>query len=116
MKEWIYKNWAVVLLIICIGVIGYVLGRNKTPDYSLYQYKYEQAQDSIKIVKKIIDSLTNSIQYDENKEVNRLDSLLQSSIEANEKTIYALKHQKSNINTDILSAADLQRYFSKIGQ
>ena len=49
--KWFKDNWPLVIIVLIVGIIGYLLGRNNSPDNSLYQYKYNQSQDSIKIVK-----------------------------------------------------------------
>lgn len=114
MKQFLKDNWLQIIMVIALFVIMIFIFQKRYNSDELNAYKIKQLEDKISPLEKEIDSLKLILKHTDNSVNNHFDSLLKASIDANQKTIYELKRQKTLVNTANFSSDDLKSYFSNL--
>lgn len=111
MKDWLKENWVSVFVIgACLTMISIFLFQKKSDNGDLNQYKIDEKQAIIDVLTHENDSLLKivTLPIPDN---TITDSLLQISIDVNNKTLNELR-KKRNAVIDTLDSSELQRIFS----
>lgn len=110
MKQWLKDQWPTFIAIILGVIILYFLFHKPKNTDDLNQYKIDEKQAIIDVLSHENDSLLKivTLPIPDN---TTTDSLLQVSIDVNNKTLNELR-KKRNAVIDTLNSLELQRIFS----
>lgn len=110
MKQWLKDQWPTFIAIILGSFILYFIFHNPKRTDDLNQYKIDEKQTIIDILTHENDSLLKVV-ANPIPDNTITDSLLQISIDINNKTLNELR-KKRNAVIDTLDSSELQRIFS----